>query len=118
RNERKLIPLMAVSPTGRKNEHCHYGEPPMEDRAVFFARRNERAHHGKHEKNWGKTREHRLLCDFPIPGGGHDPKTSASEKVIRIKSFCGPMRVPIPDRGRPKRDQSEKPKLPAPEKER
>ena len=112
RNERKLIPLMAVPPPDRKNEHDHRGEPPMEDPGVFSARRNERADNGKREKHRCETRAHGLLRDFPIPRGVHDPKTAAAEKVIRIKSFRDPMRVPIPDRGRHERDQGEKPKFP------
>src|SRR2546428_2884424 len=116
RNERKLIPLMAVPPPGCKNEYRHHSEPPMEDPTLFPARRNEGAHNGKHEKNRAETREDRLFCDLPIPRRVHDSKTAAPEKVIRIKSFRDSMRMPIPDRGRHKRNQSEKPKFPTREK--
>src|SRR5437879_4590264 len=98
RNERKLVPLMAVSPPDKKNERDHRGEPPMEDADVFPPRRNQRADGRKHEERRRETRAHGLLRDFQIPSGVHDPKAAAAEKVMRIKSFRDPMRVPIPDR--------------------
>src|ERR1039457_1755482 len=112
RNERNLVPLMAVPPAHEKNERDHRREPPMESPGVFSARRNERPEGRKREKHWGEARAHGLLCDFPIPRGIHDPEAAAAEKMIRIKSLGDLMCVPIPDRGRHERDEGKKPKFP------
>ena len=115
RDQRKLVPLMAIAVPDQNHEQQHRDEPTVEKPRKFFTWSNQRTEKRQDKQHQRETREHRLPDDLPVPGETHDLKTPGPEKMVRIKLHRDPMGVPVPRRRWNQRHRRENPKLPVKE---
>ena len=109
RNERQLIPLMAIAVADNDDENNHRHEPPTKWRRARIVSRDEDAEGGKCEKNGCQCAGACLKENMPIPAQAHDANATGAEKMIGIKTLRDPVGMPIPQGGRKERDQDNEP---------